>query len=130
MWLGRLRAGYDLRIGWGKSVPLPAHPIWPPPGGEACLPGADLNKPMTPAEVAAAAAAEIGRRTGYSTESTILPTVVKREADPRLLALQQLPPNGPDIIVRCSAAVATEIFYLKDFGFDCHRLHTTVARPQ
>ncbi len=27
--------GLPLTIGWGKAVPLPATPCWPPPGGLA-----------------------------------------------------------------------------------------------
>ena len=27
---GRILNGLDLRIGWGKSIPLPSTPLWPP----------------------------------------------------------------------------------------------------
>ena len=27
---GRILHGLDLRIGWGKSIPLPSTPLWPP----------------------------------------------------------------------------------------------------
>lgn len=41
----------QLQVGWGKAVPLPAVPVWPPPGGLAAA-GGDASG--TPVSVAAA----------------------------------------------------------------------------
>lgn len=87
---GRLINGHELRTGWGKSVPLPAQPIWPPPGGDvSAMPGALPPPPQTAADRATAAAMEIARRTGFvNAPESQLPTVVARVVDPALLALQ------------------------------------------
>ena len=87
---GRLINGHELRTGWGKSVPLPQHPIWPPPGGEvSAMPGSLPPPPQTAADRATAAAMEIARRTGFvNAPESQLPTVVARVVDPALLALQ------------------------------------------
>ena len=42
---GRLLHSADLRIGWGKAVPIPAFPIYPPPGGMAEPRGAAVPMP-------------------------------------------------------------------------------------
>eukprot|EP00192_Tetraselmis_astigmatica_P006934 CAMPEP_0117654630 /NCGR_PEP_ID=MMETSP0804-20121206/3845_1 /TAXON_ID=1074897 /ORGANISM="Tetraselmis astigmatica, Strain CCMP880" /LENGTH=766 /DNA_ID=CAMNT_0005460921 /DNA_START=206 /DNA_END=2503 /DNA_ORIENTATION=+ len=46
--------GHELHIGWGKSVPLPAVPIWPPPEG---LAAGRLGLAGTPSAMPPAAAA-------------------------------------------------------------------------
>eukprot|EP00240_Pyramimonas_obovata_P002804 CAMPEP_0118921002 /NCGR_PEP_ID=MMETSP1169-20130426/411_1 /TAXON_ID=36882 /ORGANISM="Pyramimonas obovata, Strain CCMP722" /LENGTH=760 /DNA_ID=CAMNT_0006861649 /DNA_START=161 /DNA_END=2439 /DNA_ORIENTATION=+ len=96
---GKVFHGFDMRIGWGKSVPLPPQPIWPPPGGippEDVAGGASVPPPGTKAAAvplpALKAIQDINRKSGYSSE----PVPV---AAPRPPPYELLPASGSDVRV-------------------------------
>mmetsp|Transcript_3799 Transcript_3799/g.6509 ORF Transcript_3799/g.6509 Transcript_3799/m.6509 type:complete len:840 (+) Transcript_3799:199-2718(+) len=96
---GKVISGFDMRIGWGKCIPIPSAPIWPPPGGippEDALgatvppPGNTLAPGIVP--LLTSRATKGGR---FSTE-----TGPPAPAGPRPPSYDILPPSGPDVVVK------------------------------